>query len=69
MLHSLCVKIDACRRERLQKIMSRFGIFDTEASDTDFTANLYEEIVHFSWFPPEVSLPYSHHLRQPSCQQ
>ena len=44
--------------------MSRFGIFDTEASDTDFTAKLYEEIIHFSWFPPEVCLPHSLHLRE-----
>lgn len=34
--------------------MTRFGILDTESNDEDFAAKLYEEIVFFPWFKPEV---------------
>ncbi len=44
--------------------MSRFGIFDTEASDSEFTAKLYEEIVHFPWFQPEVRVSKTLHTMQ-----
>lgn len=59
LIHSRLAGYVLYRLEDAKTLLNRMGFFDGDDSDDteSITAKLYEEIVHFNWFDPEVSDP------------